>query len=63
LQAIKAGYKVTISCGYAFNRDYIFNDLKRNADNNVNRTIAKLFINSLYGRMGMSSLRPILLSL
>jgi hypothetical protein len=56
------GYTFKIIRGYTFDRGYIFKDyvdflynLKVNSDkNSSNYTIAKLLLNSLYGRLGMS---------
>ena len=60
--AMTHGYKFKILRGYTFWQGYIFKDyvdflynLKVNSDkNSTNYTIAKLLLNSLYGRLGMS---------
>ena len=60
--AMAHGYKFKILRGYLFDRGYIFKEyvdflynLKVNSDkNSTNYTIAKLLLNSLYGRLGMS---------
>jgi len=67
LNAMKYGYKFEIICGYIFNVQDIFSgyieklyELKANSDKNSPKySIAKLLMNSLYGRFGMS---PILKS-
>jgi hypothetical protein len=56
------GYNIKIlSKGYAFDRGLPFNDfvntfydLKKNTDDEVERFLAKLLLNSLYGKFGMS---------
>lgn len=60
--AMRYGYTFIILRGYTFDRGYIFKDyvdflykLKVNSDkNSTNYIIAKLLLNSLYGRLGMS---------
>ena len=60
--AKKYGYKFKVLRGYTFDRKIIFSDyvnkffsLKSNSDKNDPMfTIAKLFLNSLYGKFGMS---------
>jgi hypothetical protein len=62
--AIKYGYKFNIIRGYIFERKNIFKkyvnclyDIKKKSDkDSVNYLIAKLLLNSLYGRFGMSPL-------
>lgn len=57
--ALKYGFKVNIICGYKFEPhkvfdsfvDYFF-DIKKNTEDPVQRTIAKLILNSLYGKFG-----------
>jgi hypothetical protein len=60
--AIKFGYTFKILRGYTFDQDYIFTEfvdnlyqLKLNSNkNSPDYTIAKLILNSLYGRLGMN---------
>jgi len=57
----KYGYKFTIEKGYLFDKGYIFNDYvmqlykikEENKKGSVLNWIAKLLLNSLYGRFGM----------
>lgn len=59
--ALKDGYTINIICAYKFNKGvnvfkkYVdtFYNMKSNATNEVDRQIAKLMLNSLYGRFGM----------
>lgn len=59
---MKLGYTFNVLRGYIFNKDIIFNeyvdilyDLKvNNIKNSTRYTIAKLLLNSLYGRFGMN---------
>ena len=59
--AEQLGYTIDLEVGYQFTRgksifkDYVtkFYELKRKATNPVQKTIAKLLLNSLYGRFGM----------
>jgi len=61
---IQRGYKFIMMCGYNFERgkdlfkDYVnnFYKIKSNTNNNVERNIAKLMLNSLYGRFGMKEI-------
>jgi hypothetical protein len=66
--ALKFGYKIDIEYCYQFERgkdlfkNYV-NDhykLKENSRDPVQRTIAKLFLNSLYGRMGMKEINNVM---
>ena len=60
--AISLGYKIKLrGIGYQFDKgkplkEYVdvFYDLKKNADNPVDKLISKLFLNSLYGKFGMN---------
>ena len=62
--AIKFGYKINIEYCYQFERgidlfkDYVKDhyDVKSSTNDPVQRSIAKLFLNALYGRMGMKEL-------
>jgi len=62
--AVKYGYKVKIEYSYLFERgkdlfkDYVNDhfDLKKNSTDPVQKNIAKLFLNSLYGRFGMNEI-------
>jgi len=65
--ALKFGYKINIGYCYQFNRGkdlfskYVkdFYEIKKSANDPVQRTIAKLFLNTLYGRMGMRDIKNI----
>lgn len=60
--ALKFGYKIKIIKGYLFEKAYIFNDYvesfykikKESAKGTVQYTVAKLILNSLYGKLGMN---------
>lgn len=62
--AIKDGYKFKVIYGYKFERgidvftNFVkeFYDSKKNASNDVDRLLAKLFLNSLYGKFGMKDI-------
>lgn len=56
----KFGYKITVLYALEFKSQYIFSEyvdyfyeMKKNATDNTERVIAKLLLNSLYGRFGM----------
>ena len=66
-QAIKLGYKAEVICGIHFPNycdqnelfgDYVkyFYNLKANAKNNLERVVAKLMLNSLYGKFGQKEI-------
>jgi hypothetical protein len=63
-EGIKQGYKFIMMCGYNFDRgkdlfkDYVYNlyHTKSTTTNPVERNIAKLMLNSLYGRFGMKEI-------
>jgi hypothetical protein len=70
-QAIKFGYKAQILCGINFpkqcNEKELFGafvnhfyEIKRNAKNAVERTIAKLMLNSLYGKFGQKDIESVM---
>jgi hypothetical protein len=60
--ALKYGYKINIEYSYVFERgkdlfkDYVNDhyELKKTTKDPVKRALAKLFLNSLYGRLGMN---------
>ena len=62
--ALKFGYKINIEYCYQFKRgkilfkDYVNDhyEIKKNAKDPIQRTTAKLFLNALYGRMGMKEI-------
>ena len=62
--ALKYGYKIDIDYCYQFKRgkdlfkNYVNDhyELKKNSKDPIQRSIAKLFLNSLYGRLGMKSI-------
>jgi hypothetical protein len=63
-EAIKYGYKFEVITSYQFKRgknvfsDYVnihYND-KKNAEDNISKEMAKLFLNSLYGKFGMKDI-------
>jgi hypothetical protein len=66
--AIKFGYKINIEYCYQFERgknlfkDYVLDhfQLKSSTDDPIQRKISKLFLNSLYGRMGMNAIEDYL---
>jgi len=67
--AKKIGYQIKIHKGYFYTRDMIFKDyvlalyeMKANVDKtNPKYLLAKLLLNSLYGRFGMSPVQKIIL--
>lgn len=60
LKAVKLhGYKIEVIKAHNFSKAYLFNDyvdffydLKKNANNNIEKTIAKMNLNFLYGMFG-----------
>jgi len=65
--AIKLGAEVNVSSGYIFPTDFIFNDyvrkmyrLKESSDNTT-KLIAKLLLNSLYGKFGQGRIKEYLI--
>ena len=62
--ALKYGYTINVEYCYQFNRgkdlfkDYIIDhyEIKKNSNDQVQRSLAKLFLNSLYGRFGMKEI-------
>lgn len=60
LKAVKAyGYKIEVIKAHNFSKSYLFNDyvdffynFKKNATNDIEKTIAKMNLNSLYGMLG-----------
>ena len=66
--ALKFGYKIEIKYCYQFKRGkglftkYVTDlyELKKTANDSVRRATAKLFLNSLYGRMGMKDIESTL---
>lgn len=61
LRAIDLGADIDVDYGYVFGGDYLFReyvekyyDIKKNAKNSVEKYIAKLMLNSLYGKFGQS---------
>jgi hypothetical protein len=62
--ALKYGYKFKVEYSYIFERgknlftDYVKDhyELKKNSKDLVQKNIAKLFLNSLYGRLGMNEI-------
>jgi len=62
--ALNFGYKINIEYCYQFKRgkilfkDYVNDhyEIKKNAKDPIQRTTAKLFLNALYGRMGMKEI-------
>jgi len=62
--ALKFGYKLDIKYCYQFKRgkdlfkDYILAhyEIKKNSKDPIQRSVAKLFLNSLYGRLGMKDI-------
>jgi len=65
-KALKYGYKFKVLYGYLFKKGYIFEDIITKLHNlrttypkeNPLNLIAKLFMNSLYGRFGMQEFHP-----
>jgi hypothetical protein len=61
---LKYGYKISIEYSYIFERgkdlfkDYVNDhyEIKKKTNDPVERTITKLFLNSLYGRLGMNEI-------
>jgi|SRR6266404_7412156 len=66
--ALKYGYTINIEYCYQFNRgkdlfkNYIIDhyEIKKSASDPVERAVAKLFLNSLYGRLGMKEIENIM---
>ncbi len=63
-EAIKDGYKIDVICAYKFHRgDNVFKNfvdnfyqMKSESTNPIDRLIAKLMLNSLYGKFGMKDI-------
>jgi hypothetical protein len=62
--ALKYGYKINIEYCYQFKRgkdlfrDYVIDhfEIKKTSNDPIQKAIAKLFLNSLYGRLGMKDI-------